>query len=232
MKASGRSAPPPAVTPKTSGPGARVASPSSPAPAETPRATHRAAPRATLPGGAGVATGLALTSGPRGATAATVECLIVPGRGKLILTGNLVGAARDAAQVAVTLARARAKTLGVDPALFLQADVHFHVMDPLPQKGGPSIGLPMFVALVSALTKKPVDKAYAFTGELSLTGTVLPVEGIAEKAEAAARAECARLYAPAENMKELKQKKTSKGLTLHPLDALRDLFVTQGVFGS
>lgn len=185
-------------------------------------------------GTAGVVLGLALVTknGRPSATVATVECLLVPGRGKLILTGNLVGSARDAAQVAVTLARARAKALGVDPALFLQADIHFHVMDPLPQKGGPSIGLPMFVALVSALTKKPVDKAYAFTGELSLTGTVLPVEGIAEKAKAAARAECARLYAPAENMKELKQKKTSKGLTLHPLDALRDLFVTQGVFGS
>src|SRR5690606_15117620 len=85
----------------------------------------------------GVVIGLALTR--TGATAATVECLLLPGRGKLIPTGNLVGSARDAAQVAVSLARARAKSLKLDPALFLHADIHFHVMDPLPAKGGPSI---------------------------------------------------------------------------------------------
>lgn len=153
----------------------------------------------------GVVTGLALTAANgRGATAATVECLPLPGRGKLILTGNLVGSARDAAHVAVSLARARAEALGLDPAQFLRLDIHFHVMDPLPQKGGPSIGLPMFVALVSALTKKPIDKTLAFTGELSLTGAVLPVEGLAAKVKAAARAGCARVIAPAANVEELR----------------------------
>jgi ATP-dependent Lon protease len=141
-----------------------------------------------------VVLGLALTR--TGATVATVECLPLPGRGKLILTGNLVGSARDAAQIAVSLVRARAKKLGLDPALFLHTDIHFHVMDPLPAKGGPSIGLPMFVALVSALTRKPVDPTFAFTGELSLTGAVLPVEGIAAKAKAAAKAGVRRLYIP------------------------------------
>ncbi len=149
----------------------------------------------------GVVRALALTRS--GARLATVECLPLPGRGKLILTGNLVGSARDAAQLAVSLVRARAKALKLDPGLFLQADVHFHVMDPLPQKGGPSIGLPMFVALVSVLTRKPVDPSSAFTGELSLTGAVLPVEGIADKMKAAARAGCTRLYAPAGNMPEV-----------------------------
>lgn len=151
----------------------------------------------------GVVTGLALTR--TGATVATVECLPLPGRGRLILTGNLVGSARDAAQVAVSLARARARALKLDPGLFLHLDLHFHVMDPLPTKGGPSIGLPMFVALVSALTKKPVDKACAFTGELSLTGAVLPVDGIVEKARAAARAGVTTLYAPAGNVLEFSQ---------------------------
>jgi ATP-dependent Lon protease len=146
---------------------------------------------------AGVVLGLALSR--TGATVATVECLPLPGRGKLILTGNLVGSARDAAQIAVSLVRARAKKLGLDPALFLHTDIHFHVMDPLPAKGGPSIGLPMFMALVSALTKKPVDPTFAFTGELSLTGKVLPVEGIKAKAKAAARAGVRRLYLPKGN---------------------------------
>jgi len=164
----------------------------------------------------GVVLGLALTTknGRASATAATVECLLLPGRGKLILTGNLVGSARDAAQVAVSLARARVKALKLDPALFLHTDIHFHVMDPLPPKGGPSIGLPMFVALVSALTRKPVDKMFAFTGELSLTGAVLPVEGITEKVKAAARAGVTKLFAPVENVKELKGKKLPKGLAL------------------
>src|SRR5690606_18119865 len=104
-----------------------------------------------------------------------------------------------------SLARARAKALKLDPALFLHTDIHFHVMDPLPAKCGPSIGLPMFVALVSALTKKPVDPQLAFTGELSLTGAVLPVEGILEKAKAAVRAGVTRLYVPKENALEFSQ---------------------------
>lgn len=164
----------------------------------------------------GVVIGLALTS--RGATAATVECLPLPGRGKLILTGNLVGSARDAAHVAVSLVRARAKALKLDPALFLRTDFHFHVMDPLPAKGGPSIGLPMFVALVSALTKKPVDRRFAFTGELSLTGAVLPVEGIQAKIAAAKRAGCVRVYVPEGNMGEAGR--ISKSLAIASIESV------------
>jgi ATP-dependent Lon protease len=169
---------------------------------------------------AGVTLGLALTS--KGATIATVECLPLPGRGKIILTGNLVGSARDAAHLAVSLARSRAKQLGLDAALFLHTDLHFHVMDPLPQKGGPSIGLPMFVALVSALTKKPVDPKYAFTGELSLTGKVYAVEGIAAKVQAAARAGVTKLYAPVENVAEMKGKKLPKGLVLVSVEKVNE----------
>jgi ATP-dependent Lon protease len=177
-----------------------------------------------------VALGLALTTknGRTGATAATVECLPLPGRGKVILTGNLVGSARDAAQLAVSLARARAKTLRLDPALFLNIDLHFHVMDPLPPKGGPSIGLPMFVALVSALTRTPVDPTVAFTGELSLTGKVLPVEGLAAKAKAAVRAGVTTLYAPAVNVEELTGK-GPKGLDVVSLASV-DAFI-QHTFG-
>jgi ATP-dependent Lon protease len=172
----------------------------------------------------GVVIGLALTR--TGATAATVECLPLPGRGKLILTGNLIGSARDAAQVAVSLVRARAKSLKLDPALFLGTDFHFHVMDPLPQKGGPSIGLPMFVALVSALTKKPVDRRFAFTGELSLTGAVLPVEGIKAKIAAAKRAGCTRVYVPKENMQELKIQSTSHAAEIVSVASVSDALKT------
>lgn len=175
----------------------------------------------------GVTIGLALIThnGRTRATAATVECLLLPGRGKLILTGNLIGSARDAAQVAVSLARARAKVLGLEPALFLQTDIHFHVMDPLPPKGGPSIGLPMFVALVSALTQKPVPREWAFTGELSLTGAVLPVEGIAEKAKAAVRAGCTRLFVPKENFTELTR--TPKALAIDSVASIDAIKITR-----
>ncbi len=172
---------------------------------KSPASAKAKKPVAPVEAHPGVVMGLALT--PKGATAATVECLLLPGRGKLILTGNLVGSARDAAQVAVSLVRARAKALKLDPALFFHLDIHFHVMDPLPSKGGPSIGLPMFVALVSALTKKPVDPTFAFTGELSLTGAVLPVEGIAAKVKAAKRAGCTRVYVSSQNAQEFKNTK-------------------------
>lgn len=187
------------------------------------KASGRAASPHSVPSAAaGVVLGLALTTtqGRAGATAATVECLPLPGRGKLILTGNLIGSARDAAHVAVSLARARADRLGLDPALFLHTDLHFHVMDPLPPKGGPSIGLPMFVALVSALTRVPVDQTYAFTGELSLTGRVLAVEDLPAKARAAARAGVTTLYAPAENVEEMKGKKLPQGLQLVAVDGV------------
>jgi ATP-dependent Lon protease len=165
----------------------------------------------------GVVLGLALTN--KGATVATVECLPLPGRGKIILTGNLIGSARDAAHLAVSLARARAKSLGLDPALFLHTDLHFHVMDPLPPKSGPSIGLPMFVALVSALTRKPVDPTFAFTGELSLTGKVYAVEGIEAKAKAAAKAGVTKLFAPMENVTELATKSSTRSSSKKSADA-------------
>ncbi len=192
------------------------------------RKPAKAATPATPSIHAGVVLGLALTN--KGATVATAECLPLAGRGKIILTGNLVGSARDAAHLAASLARARAKTLGLDHTLFLHTDLHFHVMDPLPQKGGPSIGLPMFVALVSALTRKPIDPTFAFTGELSLTGKVYAVEGLEAKIKAAARAGVTQLFAPMENVAELNGKKLPKGLVLVGIKTVDEtLSITVGV---
>lgn len=234
MKASRHAASPPRTpaakpsrtprTPRTPAPGACPPGVRATAPGngDAPFADRGAHVGAGIGTHVGVALGLALTTtrGRPGATAATVECLPLAGRGKLILTGNLLGSARDAAQLAVSLARARADRLGIDPALFLRTDFHFHVMDPLPPKGGPSIGLPMFVALVSALTRTPVDRTFAFTGELSLTGRVLPVEGLAHKARAAARAGITTLYAPSVNIAEVSGKRLPKGVCLAPTDTI------------
>ena len=146
----------------------------------------------------GVANALALTSS--GARVAQVECLLLSGHGKLILTGNLVGEARDAAQVALSLARTRARKFGIDPADFLRTDVHFHIPGGgIARKGGPSAGLAMFVALVSAMTRKPVDSTMAFTGEISLSGAVLPIDGVLKKIKAASQAGITRLFIPSDN---------------------------------
>lgn len=166
----------------------------------------------------GIVRALALTSS--GAVAAHVECMLLSGRGRLILTGNLVGAARDSAQVALSLARSRALRLGVDPADFLRTDVHFHVAESLPAKDGPSAGLPLFIALISAMARVPVDSTLAFTGEISLSGLVHAVDGLQEKAAAARRAGLQTLCVPAENTREIgtAAKKPPRGLKIVSAD--------------
>ena len=155
------------------------------------------ASNATTPG---IVKALALT--PKGATVAQVECLLLSGRGRLILTGNLIGEAKDSAQVAVSLARVRAKKFGINPAEFLQTDIHFHIPGG-PTKDGPSAGLAFLAALVSAMTRKPVDSKTAFTGELSLSGKIIGVGGFSKKSLAAFDAGIARLFAPDENISEI-----------------------------
>jgi len=165
----------------------------------------------------GMVNALALT--PKGAVVAHVECLLLSGRGKLILTGNLVGEARDAAQVALSLARVRARSLGVDPSEFLNTDIHFHIPTG-PKKDGPSVGLAMFVALVSAMIRKPVPSEMVFTGELSLSGKIHGVGGLSRKALAAFKAGTKRLYLPQENSPETLALPVivQKGLSIFPVD--------------
>ena len=148
----------------------------------------------------GIATALAVT--PAGGVTTRVECLLLSGRGRLIVTGNLVGEAKDSCQVALSLARSKARRLGINPADFLRTDVHFHVPEGLPAKDGPSAGLAMFIALISALTRKAVDPRIAFTGEISLFGKVEGVTGLPQKAFAALQAGITRVYAPGENVSE------------------------------
>ena len=147
----------------------------------------------------GIVNALALT--PSGATIAQVECLLLSGRGKLILTGSLMGEARDAAQVALSLARVRARALGIDPADFLNTDVHFHIPAG-PAKDGPSVGLAMFVALVSAMIRKSVPSDTAFTGEISLSGKIHGIGGLPKKTLAAFEVGTKRLFIPQDNASE------------------------------
>ncbi len=134
----------------------------------------------------GVATGLAWT--PVGGDILFIEATRTPGNGRLILTGQLGEVMRESAQAALSLVKARASSIGVDPAMFEKSDIHVHVPAGAIPKDGPSAGVAMYTALVSLLTNRTVRNDTAMTGEISLRGLVLPVGGIKEKVVAAARA--------------------------------------------
>jgi len=159
---------------------------------------HEVAMRTSLPG---VATGLAWT--PVGGDILFVEATRVPGRGALVLTGQLGDVMKESAQAALTLAKARAAELGLDPKLFEHSDVHIHVPAGAVPKDGPSAGVAMFVALVSLLSNRPVRSETAMTGEISLRGLVLPIGGVKEKVLAAQRAGITTVILPTRNRMDL-----------------------------
>jgi ATP-dependent Lon protease len=149
----------------------------------------------------GVATGLAWT--PTGGDLLFVEATRVPGRGKLILTGQLGDVMKESAQAALTLVKARARELGIDAAQFDKSDVHIHVPAGAIPKDGPSAGIAIFVALVSLLTGRTVRSDTAMTGEISLRGLVLPIGGVKEKVLAATQAGIATVLLPERNRNDL-----------------------------
>jgi ATP-dependent Lon protease len=162
-----------------------------------PRFEGEIALRTSIPG---VATGLAWT--PVGGDILFIEATRVPGRGGLILTGQLGDVMRESAQAAMTLVKSRASQLGIDPSLFEKSDIHVHVPAGATPKDGPSAGVAMFTALVSLLTDRTVRHDTAMTGEISLRGLVLPVGGIKEKVVAAAAAGLSRVMLPARNRRD------------------------------
>ena len=150
---------------------------------------------------AGVATGLAWT--PVGGDILFIEATRVPGTGKLILTGQLGDVMKESAQAALSLAKSRTASLGIEPELFERSDIHVHVPAGAIPKDGPSAGVAMFVALASLLTGKTVRSDTAMTGEISLRGLVLPIGGVKEKVLAAARAGITTVLLPVRNHKDL-----------------------------
>ena len=162
------------------------------------RFENEVAQRTSVPG---VATGLAWT--PVGGDILFVESARMPGNGKLILTGQLGDVMKESAQAALSLVKAQAVELGIDPRLFEQSDIHVHVPAGAIPKDGPSAGVAMFISLASLLKRRPVRPDVAMTGEISLRGLVLPVGGIKEKTIAAARAGIRKVILPARNRRDL-----------------------------
>jgi ATP-dependent Lon protease len=175
----------------------RIAAEDLPSILGAPRFENEVAMRTSVPG---VATGLAWT--PVGGDILFIEATRAPGKGNLILTGQLGDVMRESAQAALSLVKNRAVSLGIDPALFEKSDIHIHVPAGATPKDGPSAGVAMFTALVSLLTGRTVRSDMAMTGEISLRGLVLPVGGIKEKVVAAARAGLTRVMLPARNRRD------------------------------
>ena len=153
------------------------------------------------PGRPGIVTGLAWTS--VGGEILPIECMLLSGKGQIIMTGKLGDVMKESAQIAVSLVRERLHRFGIDPAIVKKTDIHIHVPEGAVPKDGPSAGIALTLCLLSAFTRIPVAPDIAFTGEVSLTGACLAIGGLNEKALAALQAGVKTLRLPAQNKKDV-----------------------------
>jgi ATP-dependent Lon protease len=180
----------------------------------------------------GVVTGLAWTS--VGGDLLSIEASIIPGKGKLIHTGQLGGVMQESIHAALSVVRARTERLGIDPDFHQKHDIHIHVPEGATPKDGPSAGIAMCTALVSALTKIPVRRDVAMTGEITLRGRVLPIGGLKEKLLAAHRGGLTTIIIPEENRKDLAEipKNITGSLEIHAvrwIDEVLDIALTHPI---
>jgi ATP-dependent Lon protease len=150
----------------------------------------------------GIATGLAWTE--VGGDVLEVEISVLPGKGNILLTGQLGEVMQESAQAALSYIRSRAKELGLSPSFYSSKDIHIHLPEGATPKDGPSAGITIATALVSALTKIPTKADVAMTGEITLQGRVFPIGGLKEKLLAARQHDCTTVLVPHENDNEIK----------------------------
>src|SRR5262249_27589955 len=185
----------------------------------------------------GLVNGLAVTS--VGGDLLPAEATVIPGKGKLVITGLLEKGMEESAQAAMSYVRSRLDRLGLEKDVYQKGDVHIHFPD-FVRKDGPSAGVTMVTALVSALMKVPAKRDLAMTGEITLRGRVLPIGGLKEKLLAAHRGGITTVILPKENRKDLRDvpRRVLRSLRLllvdHVDDVLREALVIAdpiGVFG-
>jgi ATP-dependent Lon protease len=183
----------------------------------------------------GVATGLAYTS--VGGEVLEIEVTAIAGRGKLQLTGTLGDVMKESASAALSFARARATALGIDRGFHRSRDLHVHIPTGGTPKDGPSAGIAIATAIISALTGVPVRGDVAMTGEITLRGRVLPIGGLKEKAVAAHRNMIRHVLIPHQNTRDVEElpDDVRTGITFHPVKTMDDvlkLALTRGDFAT
>jgi ATP-dependent Lon protease len=171
----------------------------------------------------GLVTGLAWTQ--IGGELLSVEALIMPGKGDLIVTGKLGDVMKESAQAAVSYVRSRAESLKIDKDFYKNIDIHIHIPEGAIPKDGPSAGISMCTAISSALTRCPVHRDIAMTGEITLRGRVLPIGGLKEKVLAAHRGGIKKVIIPKENEKDLKDipQSISKQIEILPVEHMDEV---------
>jgi ATP-dependent Lon protease len=171
----------------------------------------------------GVATGV--TWSPTGGDVLSIEVLPVRGKGNIQLTGQLGDVMKESAQAALSYARSRVEQLGVDPNYFDEHNIHIHVPEGAQPKEGPSAGITLTTALISAMTGRPVRRDVAMTGEVTLRGKVLPIGGLKEKTLAAHRAGIKTFILPKDNAKDIAElpKKVREDLQLIPVSSMEEV---------
>ncbi len=171
----------------------------------------------------GAVTGLAWTE--VGGDTLVIEVTVMPGTGKLTLTGQLGDVMKESAQAAFSYTRSRVKELGIDPQFYEKHDIHIHIPEGAIPKDGPSAGITMATALVSALTGRSVSRTVAMTGEITLRGRVLPIGGLKEKSLAAHRAGIRKVLIPKDNERDLRDVPESvrENLTFVPVSHMDEV---------